>query len=104
MKFSCQWKGTAPPLPETACLAPPICFYCAPANLNCMQRVLVFVFLGSFVFQTSLSAQSTNQFEFLDGDRVVLLGDTLIEREQSYSHIEYLLATQFPDRHVTFRN
>ena len=69
-----------------------------------MQRVLVFLLLGSFLFQNSLSAQSTNQFEFLDGDRVVLLGDTLIERDQSYGYIEYLLTTHFPDRNVTFRN
>src|SRR6266487_4237381 len=69
-----------------------------------MQRVLVFLLLGSCCWQLSVSAQSTNQFEFLEGDRVVLLGDTFIEREQSYGHIEYLLTTQFPDRDVTFRN
>src|SRR5437879_6580282 len=69
-----------------------------------MQRVLVFLLLGPFLFQTSISGQSTNQFEFLEGDRVVLLGDSLIERDLSYGHIEYLLTTQFPERNVTFRN
>ena len=50
------------------------------------------------------TAQNTNAFELLDGDRVVFVGDTLIERERSHGHIEYLLTTQFPDRNVTFRN
>src|SRR5207237_127082 len=39
-----------------------------------------------------------------DGDRVVLIGDTFIEREQSYGYLEYLLTTEFPDRKVTIRN
>jgi putative membrane-bound dehydrogenase-like protein len=50
------------------------------------------------------AAQNTNAFDLRDGDRIVLVGDTLIEREQSHGHIEYLLTTQFPDRQVTFRN
>ena len=43
-------------------------------------------------------------FELKDGDRVVFLGDTLIEREQQYGWIELMLTTRFPDRRVTFRN
>src|SRR4026208_294146 len=43
-------------------------------------------------------------FEFLDGDRVVLLGDTLIEREQEYGYLEQRLTIEFPSRHVIFRN
>ncbi len=50
---------------------------------------------------TPARAQS---FELKDGDRVVLLGDTFIEREQQYGWIELMLTTRFPDRHVTFRN
>ncbi len=49
-------------------------------------------------------AQNTNVFELRDGDRVVLVGDTLIEREQAYAYAEYVLTTHYPDRHVTFRN
>jgi lysophospholipase L1-like esterase len=49
-------------------------------------------------------AQNTNAFEFRDGDRVVLVGDTLIEREQTYGFVEFVLTTHFPDRNVTFRN
>jgi lysophospholipase L1-like esterase len=43
-------------------------------------------------------------FELKEGDRVVFLGGTFIEREQSYGHIEALLTTRFADRNVTFRN
>ncbi len=43
-------------------------------------------------------------FELKDGDRVVFLGDTLMEREQHYGWIELMLTTRFPDRNVTFRN
>src|SRR5436309_5652231 len=43
-------------------------------------------------------------FELRDGDRVVLIGDTLIEREQTYGYIELALTTHYPDHNVTFRN
>src|SRR6185503_2537251 len=49
-------------------------------------------------------AQNTNAFELRDGDRVVFLGDTFIEREQQFGFIEHLATTHFPGRHVTFRN
>lgn len=42
-------------------------------------------------------------FELLDGDRVLLVGGTFIEREGTYGQIETLLTTRFPDRHLTFR-
>ena len=50
------------------------------------------------------SAQNTNVFDLRDGDRVVLVGDTLIERERTFGYLEFLLTTHFPERHVTFRN
>jgi hypothetical protein len=43
-------------------------------------------------------------FEFADGDRVVLLGGTLIEREQKYGYWELALTLKNKDRNVTFRN
>jgi putative heme-binding domain-containing protein len=49
-------------------------------------------------------AENTQPLELRDGDRVVLLGDTLIEREQTFGYLEYVLTTHYPDRHVTFRN
>lgn len=67
-----------------------------------MRRILV---AGVWLAGTlGLPAQNTNDFELRDGDRVVLLGDTFIEREQRYGHIEYLFTTHWPDRNITFRN
>lgn len=43
-------------------------------------------------------------FQLQDGDRVVLVGNTLIEREQRYGYWETLLTSRYPDRHITFRN
>ena len=43
-------------------------------------------------------------FELKDGDRVVFVGGTLVEREGQLGYIETVLTARFPDRNVTFRN
>src|ERR1700730_10353122 len=48
--------------------------------------------------------RAAEPFELKDGDRVVLVGSTLIEREQRYGYWETALTTHFPDRNVVFRN
>ncbi len=45
-----------------------------------------------------------SKFELLDGDRVVMLGGTFIEREGQFGYIETALTAAFPDRNITFRN
>lgn len=49
-------------------------------------------------------ARAVLPFEIMEGDRVVLLGDTLIEREQDYSYLETRLYTRFHDRKFIVRN
>ena len=49
-------------------------------------------------------ASAAEPFELKDGDRVVLIGNTLIEREQRYGYWETALTSRWPDRNVTFRN
>ncbi|MCE9531974.1 MAG: SGNH/GDSL hydrolase family protein [Planctomycetes bacterium] len=44
------------------------------------------------------------EFELKDGDKVVWLGSTLIEREQRYGYWEAALTARWPDRKITFRN
>lgn len=39
-----------------------------------------------------------------DGDRVVMVGDTFIERDQSHGYLETMLTLANPDRDATFRN
>ena len=48
--------------------------------------------------------QASQPFELRDGDRVVWLGGTFVERAQQYGYIELALTTRWPDRNVTFRN
>ena len=48
--------------------------------------------------------RAAKPFELLDGDRVVLVGGTLIEREGQLGYIEAMLTSRFPGRNVTFRN
>jgi lysophospholipase L1-like esterase len=43
-------------------------------------------------------------FELRDGDRVVLIGGTMIEREQESGYLETRLTRRYPDRSITFRN
>ena len=47
---------------------------------------------------------SLPKFTFKDGDRVVLIGDDLIERDQKYGYLETFLTLLNPDKSITFRN
>lgn len=49
-------------------------------------------------------AQDKQPFEFRDGDRVALIGNTFVEREQVYSYLETLMRSRHPDKDITFRN
>ncbi len=52
----------------------------------------------------SATANKAPAFELKDGDRVVLLGSTFVERSQQHGHFEAALASRYPGRHVQFRN
>jgi lysophospholipase L1-like esterase len=55
----------------------------------------------------SLSAsglRAAEPFTLAGGDRVVLVGNTLIEREQRYGYWETALTRRHPDRSILFRN
>jgi lysophospholipase L1-like esterase len=56
------------------------------------------------LFLAPLQALASEKFELLDGDRVVLLGGTLIEREPEYGYWETLLTIRYPERNITYRN
>jgi putative heme-binding domain-containing protein len=67
-----------------------------------MMRPLVFA-LSLFVF-TAVATRAAEPFEIKEGDRVLLLGDALLERENTYGYLETRMQEQFPDRHFTVRN
>ncbi len=61
--------------------------------------------IPSLTLLSALSAPAyAASFELKEGDRVALLGDALMEREQYEGWIELAATTQFPDRNVTYRN
>jgi len=43
-------------------------------------------------------------FRFRDGDHVLLLGGTFVERAQTFGHLESTLTAEAPEHNVTFRN
>ncbi len=64
-----------------------------------------FVFAKTIeVVPKAVSRSKRDGFELLDGDRVVFLGDTFIERMQTNDYIETMITSQFPNRKIVFRN
>ncbi len=66
-----------------------------------MRRMLLIV---TMLIGLGAPISAAEPFELKDGDRVVFLGNTLIEREQKYGYWELLLTVAWPERNVTFRN
>ena len=60
--------------------------------------------IAASAFPNPARAAEPPAFEWKDGDRVVLIGDTLIERDQKYGYLETLITSQNPDKSITFRN
>jgi lysophospholipase L1-like esterase len=61
--------------------------------------------LGLLVLAAApVRAEEPAALDFRDGDRVVLIGGTFIEREPSYGYLETAWTAAHPDRNVIFRN
>src|SRR3954468_14567531 len=52
----------------------------------------------------AVTAFAQQPFDLRDGDRVLFLGDVLLEREGTYGAIETRMAQQFPNARFTVRN
>lgn len=63
-----------------------------------------FLFSAALIFASTALAQVPKSFEFKDGDRILLLGSTIIEREQKFSFLETALTLGVPDKKLTVRN
>ncbi len=59
---------------------------------------------GADVASPRASAAPPAAFTLLDGDRVVLLGSTFIERDQSHGYLEAALTSRFHSQKLQFRN
>jgi lysophospholipase L1-like esterase len=81
-----------------------------PPAMPLFQNAALGAALMTVVALTPLSAQETagtgdkKVFEFKDGDRLVLLGSTVLEREQRYSTLEPLLALAAGETKISVRN
>lgn len=84
-KRHCSTFGSGPPL----------------KSLICRPRLLCLLLS---LTTTGVMAQPKQMFKFNQGDRVALVGDTLIEREQSYGYLEERLTVQYPGTNIIFRN
>jgi putative heme-binding domain-containing protein len=60
--------------------------------------------LVSCLLALTVTLRAAEPFEIKEGDRVLFLGDTLLEREGTYGYLETRMQEQFPDRHFTVRN
>jgi lysophospholipase L1-like esterase len=69
-----------------------------------MNRYPSFYIMALLSVSASVPAFAAGPFELVDGDRVVFLGNTLIEREQRYGYWETLLTIRYPHRRIQFRN
>jgi putative heme-binding domain-containing protein len=63
-----------------------------------------FVFWLLLVSLPAEMARAHPEFKLEEGDRIVLVGDTIIEREQESGWLETEMAAAFPDRHFVVRN
>jgi lysophospholipase L1-like esterase len=52
----------------------------------------------------SIALPDTRAIEIRDGDKILLLGNTFIERAQKYGYIETAITSANPDKKLTFRN
>ncbi len=68
-----------------------------------MPRLPCFLLAGLLALPASPD-RAADRFELQNGDRVVFLGSTVVEREQEYGYWETALTSAFPDHDVTFRN
>lgn len=73
-------------------------------NLLLVICILLITLCGLPTQVWSQEHQDKDPFELTDGDRVVLLGNALMENELKHGYIEFALTTRWPDRDITFRN
>ncbi len=69
-----------------------------------MRPFVVALSLVAFVAISPARAADPPKLELKDGDRIVYLGNTFAERDQSYGYLETLLTIGHPDISFTFRN
>lgn len=67
-----------------------------------MRLLLSLLAVCSILSPSLFSAE--RKLDINDGDRVLLIGDVLIERENNYGYLETRMREEFPGRHFAVRN
>jgi lysophospholipase L1-like esterase len=62
------------------------------------------LFIWFLLASAALAQTPLPPFEFNDGDRIVVLGGTIIEREQKYGYLETALSLAIADKKIAVRN
>ena len=65
---------------------------------------ILLAFCAVIAFSPSTHAADQRKLTLDDGDRVLLIGDVLIERENNYGHIEAKMRREFPGKKFAVRN
>ncbi len=62
--------------------------------------------VGAIQVISAVNSQGARRipFQFLDGDHIVMIGATFLERAQQFGHLESALTASYPDLNLTFRN
>jgi lysophospholipase L1-like esterase len=70
------------------------------------SRLAIVLLMLTFAVQARAAdaPAAPQSFELKDGDRVLFIGGTFIEREGQFGYIETALTERFRDRNITFRN
>ena len=79
----------------------------SPPHRRARQGLAGLFFLAALTLvpgRVSHALEEPKPFEFKQGDRIVLVGDTFIERDQRYGYLETLLTLAHPELNLTFRN
>lgn len=69
-----------------------------------MTARILHLLILALIVSLPVSGSAAEKLEWRDGDRVVLLGSGLIEREGKYGHLEAAMTAQWPGKSITYRN
>jgi len=74
------------------------------SNLKKYLRLLAGILIFLNTLATAQTKPPAEPFSLKDGDRVVFLGNSLLENDVLHGYLELALTTRWPTRNVTFRN
>jgi len=83
---------------------PPCSEHSTPVLRRCVKSVVPYLLCACMPLLLSAPPASAGDFELVDGERVVLVGSTFVERDQIYSYLETRLVARYPQQAMTFRN